>query len=416
MDLQKNNILNILFITDNFPPEVNAPATRTHEHAKHWVQKGCNVSIITCAPNFPQGKVYPGYRNKLYQVEYLDGIEVIRVWSYMTSNKGFFLRVIDYLSFAFSAFWAGLFKPCDVIVATSPQFFTTFPAYFLSLLKRKAWFFEVRDLWPESVRSVGLLGKGAHFLDFFERIELFLYKKAKRVIVVTEAFKKNLIQRKILSEKIDVIPNGCNTDLFFPRKIDDDLKKDLGLGEKIVIGYIGTHGMAHGLDFIIRSFCKLDNNYALILIGDGAEKVSLMKMVEEENICGVSFVPPIPKDEVPRYISICDICLVPLINSETFKTVIPSKIFETAAMQKPILLGVDGQAREIVEKYGCGIFFKPENEESFLSAIEKILDEQIQASLKSGCKTLVLDYNRTALADRFLEILKNCSFQVDNDK
>jgi glycosyltransferase involved in cell wall biosynthesis len=365
------------------------------------------VKVITCAPNFPQGKLYPGYRNKLYQTECIDGIEVIRVWSYMTSNKGFFLRIFDYLSFAFSAFWAGLFKPCDVIVATSPQFFTTFAAYFLSIFKRKPWFFEVRDLWPESIRSVGAMDKNSKILDIFEKIELFLYGKARRVIVVTEAFKKNLTQRNIPCEKIDVIPNGCNTELFFPCETDQELKRDLGLSGKIVLGYIGTHGMAHGLDFIIHSFKKLDlQKYALLFVGDGAEKKSLKNLVAKEKINGVHFLQPIPKSEVPRYISICDICLVPLIDSPTFRTVIPSKLFEFAAIEKPILLGVDGQAREIIEKYECGIFFEPENEESFLKGIDRIQETHTKALLKSGCKELVKDYDRNVLACRMLQILK----------
>jgi glycosyltransferase involved in cell wall biosynthesis len=397
----------IIFITDNYPPEVNAPATRTHEHAKRWVEKKADVTVITCAPNFPQGKLYPNYKNKIYQVEEIDGVKVVRVWSYLTANQGFFLRIFDYLSFAFSAFWAGLFKTCDVIVATSPQFFTTFTAYFLSIFKQKPWFFEVRDLWPESIRSVGAMDKNSKILDIFETLELFLYRKAKRVIVVTEAFKKNLIQRKIPCEKIDVIPNGCNTELFSPCETDQVLKSDLGMGGKIVLGYIGTHGMAHGLDFIIHSFKKLDiQKYALLFVGDGAKKKSLKNLVAKEKINGVHFLPPIPKAEVPRYISICDIFLVPLINSPTFRTVIPSKIFEAAAMEKPILLGVDGQARQIVEKYECGIFFEPENEESFLTGIDRIQEAHTKSLLKLGCKKLVKDYDRDALADRMLQILK----------
>lgn len=397
----------ILFITDNYPPEVNAPATRTYEHAKRWVEKKANVTVITCAPNFPEGKVISGYKNKIYQVEMKDGISVVRVWSYMTANKGFLLRVMDYISFAFSSFWAGLFKPCDVIVATSPQFFTTFPAYFLSIVKRKPWFFEVRDLWPESIRAVGVMKKGVVILKIFEKIELFLYKKASRVIVVTEAFKKSLIKRGIPREKIDVIPNGCNSQLFFPRKTEKDLKNNLGLEGKIVLGYIGTHGMAHGLDFIINCFKKLDlYKYSLLLVGDGAEKKSLLNLVEKEKINGVHFLPPISKTEVPRYMSICDICIVPLIKSSTFRKVIPSKIFEIAAMEKPILLGVDGQARQIIEEYRCGIFFEPENEQSFLDGIGRIQKVRIRSELKSGCKKLVNDYDRSILADRMLEILK----------
>ena len=205
--------MKILFITDNFPPEVNAPAARTYDHCKRWVDKGVDVTVITCAPNFPQGRVYEGYKNRLYQTEMVDGIKVIRVWSYISANEGFLKRIIDYTSFAFMAFWAGLFKPCDVIIATSPQFFTTFTGWALSKVKRRPWVFELRDLWPESIITVGAMKK-SKAIEIFEKIEHFMYRSADMIIPVTDAFKMHLVGRDIQENKIHVVTNGVDPKKF----------------------------------------------------------------------------------------------------------------------------------------------------------------------------------------------------------
>jgi hypothetical protein len=208
--------MHILFITDNFPPEVNAPATRTYEHCMEWKKAGHQVTVITCAPNFPRGEVFDGYKNKMYQTAQFDGVKVIRVWSYIAANQGFLKRIIDFVSFAITSFFAGLFvRKVDVIIGTSPQFFTTVSAYGLSIFKRKPWVFELRDLWPESIRAVTKITK-SRSLDKFEQLELFLYKKANMIVSVTDSFKKNLIGRGIDGNKIAVVKNGANLNLYQP--------------------------------------------------------------------------------------------------------------------------------------------------------------------------------------------------------
>ena len=149
--------MKILFLTDNFPPEVNAPASRTYEHCREWKKSGAEVTVITCVPNFPKGKVYDGYKNKLYQTEVMDGIKVVRVWTYMVPNKGFFKRTLDYISFSVSSFIAGLFQKADVIIATSPHFFTALSGRTLKFWKRTPWIMEVRDLWPEEIKTAGVM-------------------------------------------------------------------------------------------------------------------------------------------------------------------------------------------------------------------------------------------------------------------
>jgi len=399
--------MKILFITDNFPPEVNAPATRTYEHTKEWVKKGVEVTIITCAPNFPHGKVYNGYKNKLYHKEKIDGITVIRVWSYISANKGFAKRILDYMSFALMAFIVGLFQKSDIIIATSPQFFTTWSAWGISKLKRKPWIFELRDLWPESIKTVGAMRQGK-IINFLEKIELGLYKSANRVIAVTDAFKQNLINRGIDENKIDVITNGSNMELFTPHKKDENLLSELKLNDKFIVGYIGTHGMAHSLDFIIKSIAKIkETNIHFLFIGDGAKKGEIIKLAKDLNLTNITFLEPISKDEVPKYLNICDVSLAPLKKSDTFKTVIPSKIFEASAMQKPTLLGVEGQAQEIIEKYNAGLCFKPEDENDFLEKLKQIKDENIYKSLQNGCKLLANDFDRKKLSIKMLSIIKD---------
>jgi glycosyltransferase involved in cell wall biosynthesis len=348
--------MHIVFLTDNFPPEVNAPASRTFEHCREWVKAGQQVTVITCAPNFPKGRIYQGYRNRLWQTEVMAGIRVIRVWTYITANKGFLKRTLDYFSYAFSSFVAGLFVRSDVIIATSPQLFTTFSAYAISKVKRRPWIFELRDLWPESIRTVGAIEQ-RRVLDFLEKTAIFMYHNCTRVVALTPAFKRKLLSMGVASDKVDVITNGANLDLFSPRQKDEELLKHFDLEGKFVAAYIGTHGMAHNLAFIVKSISSLqDKSIHFLFVGDGAEKRNIVQLAADLAVSNVHFIDPVSKEQVARYLSLADVALVPLKNADTFKTVIPSKIFEAAAMEKPILLGVEGQAKEIVEKYRADLF------------------------------------------------------------
>ena len=398
--------MKILFLTDNFPPEVNAPATRTFEHCREWVKQGAEVTVLTCFPNYPTGTAFPGYKNQLYKVEYIEGIKVVRLWSYMTANEGFLKRVLDYISFAFMAFCAGLFKKTDIIVATSPQFFTALAGGALGFFKRIPWIFEVRDLWPESIRAVEAM-RTQRILDWLEKLELLLYKKATCVVVVTEAFKENLIRRGIKAHKIEVIKNGVMLDVYKPQNKNRQLLNKLGLKDKFVVAYMGTHGMAHKLDFLIESASRIkDPSVQLVFIGDGAEKAKLMQTIEKRKLPNVTMLDSVTKAEMVDYISITDVALVNLKKSDTFKTVIPSKIFENAAMRKPILLGVEGESQDIVEYYRAGLCFEPENESDF---IEKLMTLRNNAPFyedcQEGCTQLATDFDRIRLAHVFYKLM-----------
>ena len=354
--------MKILFLTDNFYPEVNAPASRTYEHAREWVKAGHEVTVITCVPNFPKGKVFDGNKNKLWQKEAIDGIEVIRVWSYIAANKGFVRRTLDFISFSVTSFLAGLFVKADVIVATSPQFFTALSGRTLSFWKRVPWIMEVRDLWPESIKTVGAM-KDNLFIRYFEWEEMRCYRSAKTIVVVTDSFKRTLTARGIDEAKIKVVKNGVDKEMFKPVPKDEALIGELGLEGKKIIGYIGTHGMAHKLDFILDCARNMQgrNDFHFLFIGAGAEREALLAKKEREGISNVTMLDSVPKDQVVRYISILDLSLINLRKSELFKTVIPSKMFENAGMQIPIIMGVQGEAQEMLEEYGAGLCFEPEN-------------------------------------------------------
>ena len=398
----------ILFLTDNFPPEVNAPATRTYEHAREWVGMGYDVTVITCTPNFPHGKVYEGFKNNLISREGKDGIKVIRVWTYITANEGFLKRILDYISFAVMAFLVGLWIRTDIIIATSPQFFTAVAGRWLSFFKFRPWIMEVRDLWPESIAAVSAMNEGRIY-KYLEWVESRLYKSAKKIIVVTDTFKRKISARGVDASKIDVHKNGVILDLFEPRPKDKELMEaNPQFNGKNVFAYIGTHGMAHGLSFILNSLPKLQESLPqahFLFIGEGAEKENLLNQAKKLNLENVTFIPFVPKHEVVRYLSLMDVALVNLKKSDTFKAVIPSKIFEAAALQKPILLGLEGETKGIIESFNAGTCFEPENEEQFISKCHAILVEQHYLEYQKGCQELAEAFDRKQIALQVLETI-----------
>ena len=400
--------MKILFLTDNFPPEVNAPATRTFEHCKEWVKLGADITVITGAPNFPKGKVYAGYKNKLYSKEIIDGIKVIRVWTYISENKGTIKRTLDYMSFGISALLAGLLQACDLIIGTSPQLFTALSAKRLAALKHKPWIMEVRDIWPESIKTVGAVRDGL-IMKYFERKERQCYRSAKKIICVTQGIYTSLQSKGVPSDKLTIFTNGANLDLFSPREKDQGLVKELGLEGKMIIGYLGTLGMSHKLDFILKSAADISNpNIHIVIIGEGAEKDTLITLKNELNLKNVSLLNGVKKEDVPKYLSIFDMALVNLRKTELFLGALPSKIFENAAMGIPILLGLQGEAKEVIENYSAGIAFEPENSEDFIRKIDMFAnDEVLRQNCKEACVKLAQAYDRKKIAKEMLEYMLN---------
>jgi len=394
--------VHILFLSDNFPPEANAPASRTHEHCRVWVEAGHEVTVVTCAPNFPKGEVFPGYRNAWRHEETIDGIRVIRVWSYVTANEGFARRILDYLSFMATASLAAPFvRGVDVVVGTSPQFFTACAACFVAAVKRRPWVFELRDLWPESIRAVGAM-RDSWLLRALERLELFLYRSAALVVSVTHSFRANLASRGIDPAKVAVVTNGVDIARFSPRAKDAELVRSLGLEGKFVAGYVGTHGMAHALETLLDAAVLLRDapDVRILLLGDGARKDALVARARELGVDGsVLFVDSVPKAEVARYWSLLDVSIIHLRRTPLFETVIPSKLFECMGMGIPVLHGVAGESAAIVEREGAGWVFAPEDAGALAALVRKLRgDPAAIAACRERCLAAAGRYDRRALA------------------
>ena len=402
--------MNILFLTDNFPPETNAPATRTHEHARQWVAAGHQVTVLTNVPNFPAGRVFPGYRNKLWQREAMDGIRVVRVWTYVTANEGFFRRSLDYFSFGASSVIGGLFlRAPDVIVATSPQIFTALGACILAWIKRRPFVFELRDLWPDSIVAVGAMREGP-LLRTLRRLEYWLYRRAAKIVSVTHSFKRILVANGIPQGKIAVIRNGVDLEAFVPGPKPVELARRLGLEGRFVAAYVGTIGMAHGLDVLLAAAEHLRDrgNLAFVLVGTGAERARLEQEAKRRGLDRVIFVGPVDKAEVKRYWRLCDVALVLLKDAPVFHHVIPSKIFEAMGTGRPIVLGVRGESEELLKEAGAGIAIPPENSQALAEGILRIMDSPAlcRDMGASGRRFVETKFDRRGLALEMLNVLE----------
>tara|TARA_B100000029_G_C17476535_1_gene923976 strand:+ start:121 stop:1341 length:1221 start_codon:yes stop_codon:yes gene_type:complete len=404
--------MKILFITDNFPPERNAPAKRTFEHTKNWAQSGHEVTVITGVPNFPVGKVFDGYKNKLFQKETVKNINVKRVWTYIAENKGFMLRIIDYVSFMISSFICGIFtKKNDIVIATSPQFFSAISGYLISLFKKSHYILEIRDLWPESIVTVGAMKESSLAIKILSKIALFLYRRAKIIVCVTDSFKQDLINKGIDSDKIIVIRNGFNFEnILNPTKTIKQVEKAYNLNcNDFIISFIGTIGMAHGLNVILKASKNIDKKVKFLIVGDGAEKEILKQKAQNDSINNVIFISSISWQEIINLNQIISVNLVHLIDSPEFRKVIPSKIFESMAFKKPIIMGVLGEANKIIQDAKCGIEMIPENPESLKEVINILLDNpsMIKELGENGYKCVKNNYNRHHLANQMIDFIKN---------
>jgi colanic acid biosynthesis glycosyl transferase WcaI len=400
----------ILFLTENYPPETNAAASRVHERAVFWQRWGHHVTVLTTAPNFPQGRLFDGYRNRWWQRETLDGIEIIRVKTFITANQGVVLRTLDFLSFMVSAFVAGLFlRRPDVVVATSPQFFTAIGGWAIAALRRLPFVFELGDLWPRSIVAVGALRAG-RIVDLLERIELFLYRRATTVVALTYAFKHDLVARGIPVGKIVVIRNGVDLARYRPRARDLERAKSLGVAGKFVVGYIGTHGLAHDLGNVLAAAERLsaERAVAFLLVGAGAHSEKLIAEAQRRALANVVFVPMQPKDAMASIWSICDIALVHLKNAPAFSEVIPSKIFEAMAMGLPILLvSPDGEASQILAEDGAGLWAPAGDPTALAEAIRRLFeDTTLRDTLAQRSLAAAQNHTRERQAALFIAVLE----------
>ncbi len=404
--------MRVLFLTHYFHPEGNAPGTRVYELCRRWVAMGHDVTVITGVPNVPNGVAYEGYRNRLLQRECVDGIETIRVWTYLAANKGAARRILNYLSLMLSATVAALFvrKP-DLVIATSPQFFCGWAGVWVSRLRRIPFILEVRDLWPESIVAVGAMRAG-RWLRFLEWFEKRMYAAATRIVTVGAGYRDQLTDRGVATERIDIVPNGVDRGLFADRGGGAALRDKYDLGGAFVCSYIGTIGLGSGLEVVLRAARLLRaegrDDIKFVLVGDGAVREELERRARQEGLKQIVFTGRQDKRMIPEFLSMSDACLVHLLRRDLFRSVLPSKIFEAAAMKKPIVLGVEGSAAQIVRESNAGICIEPENERELVEAVKQLARNPglTDRMGRAGIESIATVYDYDRLAEKYAEIIE----------
>ena len=408
--------MKILYVSQYFPPEMGAPAARVDELSRYWARDGHEVTVLTGFPNHPTGVVPPEYRKKFRRLvarEKTGGVKVIRTWLLPFPNRKTYERILNYSSFCFSAACTGIFteRP-DVVIASSPQLLVGLSGWCVARRKGSRFVLEVRDLWPESLKAVGVGSEASLVYRALARIAGFLYRKADHIVVVTSAFKDHLVQHwRVAPEKISVVENGVEAELFSPRT-ESNLRMELCAEGKFVVSYVGTMGNAHGLQTVIEAAERLQSvapQVLFLLVGEGAEKQQLVSMARSRGLTNLRFVDQQPREKIPAYICASDACLVLLKKSEIFKTVIPSKMLEFMACARPVILGVQGQAQQILENAQAGICIEPENSSALAQAVLRLADnEQLRETLgRNGRRHVLQNFSRRQSATAYIEVLSS---------
>ncbi len=403
--------MHILFITHYFPPEVNAPASRTHEHCRRWVQEGHRVTVLTGVPNHPRGEIFPGYRNRLSQEEELDGIRVIRSWMYLTPNEGFVKRTLGFVVFALTAilasFRAG--RP-DVVVATSPQFFAGVAGMVVSWLKWRPFILEIRDLWPDSIVQLGQMERGP-LIRALEWLETRLYRSATAIVVNTRAFIDHIVARGVPEDRIALVYNGIDPALFAPKPPSQELLRAHGLEGRFLVSYLGTLGLAHGLTTVIDAAERLreERDIHFVLIGDGAARSTLEAAIAEKKLENVTLLGLRPRSEVPDWIASIDLQLVMLRDLDVFRTVIPSKTFEFLSQERPIIVAAPaGEIRSLVDEAKAGFCIDAERADLLAETILEVKNAPEEARLRAqtGRQWVMQNFVRDDMARKMLAFIE----------
>ena len=406
--------MKLLILTQYFPPEVGAPQNRLFELAIRLQKMGIEVTVLTAMPNYPQMKIYPGYEGKKYHFEMMEGLSVHRSSIFIPSSKSIPHRLLNYFSFVFSSARCGIRKigDVDIILCESPPLFLGWSALYLKSKKKAKLIFNVSDLWPESAEKLGVVtNKWALKLAY--RLEKKIYLKSNLISGQTQGICNN-IKERFPTVKTFWLPNSADINYYNPAKTESSIwRKKNGFKENdLLFLYAGIIGIAQGLEIILHAANELQNkqNLKFILLGSGPEKEKLQILKKELNLSNVYFLDAVTKEQMPEIIASIDVSIIPLKKMDLFLGAIPSKIFENLAMEKPVILGVDGEARRLfIEQGNCGIYVEPENKEQLVNAIYKLSDDaDLRMQLgKNGRRFVTEFFNRDAIAEKFYNELLN---------
>lgn len=402
--------MKILFLTQYCPPEVGAPQNRIFEFAKQLKTFGHQVTILTAMPNYPKGEIFEEYKGKKIVKETFDGIDIVRTGIYATKSKDFTKRLRNYLSFTWTSVAKGArqIENQDFIITESPPLFLGWSGYVLAKLKKAKFIFNVSDLWPESAVKLDVLHNEA-MIKASTWLEEFCYKKAAAVTCQTQGIVDNIVERGFDSKKVHLITNGVDTEFFNRKNRSEDLRESLGIKDKFSVVYAGIHGIAQGLEVVIKAaeILKYEKNIQFIFIGEGPEKPMLKEMVKDKKLDNVTFLPMQSKKDMPQIIASMDATVVPLKKLDLFKGALPSKMFEALASELPIVLAVQGEAEELINSAKAGIVVEPENEKEIAKAVlDLYADENLRRELGRNGRVYVKEhFSREAITRKLEKIL-----------
>ena len=406
--------MNVLLIHQYYLGKNEGGGSRFNEMCKYWAEDGLDITVVAGTVHYATGIKDEKYKGKWNVREQDKKVKVIKCFVAGCYNKNFLGRFFGYVSFFLSSLWAGLFHigKIDVIIATSPPLTVGLTAILLSFFRRTPFIFEIRDLWPDSAIQSGVL-KNKFLIKLSYWLENISYRKAKKLVVLTPAFEKYLLGKGITEEKITFIPNAADLDLFEPGNKNNWVRKEYNLGKKFVVLYTGAHGRANALSQVIETadLLKEYKDIVFMLVGDGMEKPKLKELVENLGLNNIIFVDTQPKDRMADFINASDVCTAVLKRLDVFKTVYPNKVFDYMSCGKPIIIGIDGAARELIEKAQCGVFAEPENPKKIKDAVLFFYSNRNLCKMYGdrGRKFVEAQMNRKIMAERYEELLKNVS-------
>lgn len=401
--------MRILCLSHYYPPENGALAVRMSENARNWVKAGIDVTVVTCVPNYPRGKVLTGYKNRLFQSEIIDGVKVIRLLTLPVANEGVLLRTLNYLVFCFMAIlFTGRLPACDVVMSTSPNLFCGAVGWAVARMKRVPWVLEIRDLWPQAISAVGAV-ESSVMLAPFRALERWVYSHADLIVTVTHPFVEHIRTHGGRDKPIEVIPNGVSVQRFVGTD-GAGFRARHGLTDKIVVSYVGTHGLAQKLSSVLQAakLLRTRSDIVVLMIGDGGEKQQLMKMQRDESIDNVVFMDEVPMSSIPEILAATDITLAPLAKDPLFRAFVPGKIFESMAARRPVVLAAEGEAAHLVAEARAGIAVPPENPQAMADAIAQLADDPAMRRQmgESGIGYVQANFDRNALSSRYAAVFR----------
>lgn len=400
-----------IILTQYYPPETGAPQNRLHSLANYLKKVGHEVCVVTALPNYPKNEISEGYRGRYSVREVIDDIPVHRRWIFVSRSRGVVARLFNYFSFVVTSFFALLRLPkADFIICESPPLFLGITAVLISWIKGSRLVFNVSDLWPESAEKLHIISN-RFLINLAYRLEHWIYRNTFLISGQTKGIIKN-IQDRFPSKKVVWFPNGVDVD-FFERSIEEhNWRNELNLAvNDFVLLYAGIIGHAQGLEVILQAAGQVKGlSVKFVVVGDGPEKERLMTIAHDKGLLNVVFLPNLPKHKIPSLIQTCDAYIVPLKKLDLFKGAIPSKLFEPLFMGKPILLGVDGEAKELfIDEGKAGLYFEPENATALVAQLKTLYEDRSLAETlgKSGQQYVKANFDRNHIHERFLKAIES---------